>query len=118
MNLIIQKLSPSFLVAYRVSMILGNSVIIFKISGVPFAQIFSHADKQECQGQNNQRDGTHAKQNECQNRKASFARPMRVNKRFVAERLNALAHRFEGVDHGRQCTPMHSGARKCVGGAL
>ena len=80
-------------------------------------RVFNHAHNQKHKRQNDQRDRTHAEQNECQNGKAGFARPMWVSKRLVAKRLNALAHRFERDHHGGQCTPMNRHARKCAGGA-
>lgn len=67
---------------------------------------------------NNGGNSTQDHQRHGQSRKASLARPMWVGQRFVAERLHALAHRFESVNHGWQCTPVHSGVRKCLGGAL
>ena len=109
---------PPFIVICGVILALDR-VGPFGVHGaLSIERVFSHAHKQEHQGHNDQRDGTHGEQNQRQNGKASFARPMRVSKCFVAERLNALAHRFEGVDHAWQCTSMHSGVHKCVGGAL
>ena len=118
MNLIFHKFSPSFLVTHSVSVFLGGGIVIIEVGdNLPVGHIFNHAHKQEHQGHNDQRDGTHGEQNECQNGKASLARPMGVSKCFVANRLNALAHRFEYGHHGGQCTPMHRYARKYAGGA-
>ena len=113
---IIHGFNPFFM--RDVILALDMIVIVSVGEAFPTQQILSHPRDQEHHGHNDQRDGTHGEQNECQNGKASLARPMGVSKCFVAKRLNALAHRFEGFNHGWQCTPMHRYARKCVGGAL
>ena len=119
MSLVLHQLSPTFLFTQHYVVFLCN-VVKFGVgeTALSIERILSHAHNQKHQGHNHKRDGAHGEQNQRQNGKASLARPMWVSKCFVAERLHALAHRFEGVDHGHQCTPMHSGARKCVGGAL
>ena len=102
----------------EVILTLDTIIIVGIRDAFSIERIFSDAHNQEHQGQNDQRDGAHGEQNECQNGKAGFARPMRVCKRLVAKRLNALAHRFEYGHHGGECTPLLRNARKCMGGAL
>lgn len=116
MKLFIHGFNPFFVC--DVILALDMIVIVSVGEAFPIEQILSHAHNQKHQGHNHKRDGAHGEQNQRQNRKASLARPMRVSQRFVAQRMHALAHRFECVNHGGQCTPMHSYARKCVGGAL
>lgn len=117
MSLVIKLLNQSIMVVSGVNLAL-NASVIFRIGKCfPSSAILSHAHDQIHQGQNDHGDRTHGKQNQRQSRKASLARPMRVRQRFVAQRLHALAHRFEGIYHGGQCTPMHQTARKCMGGA-
>ena len=119
MKLIFIHLNQSFLFAQYGVLFLGKVVIIFEVGhAFPIEQVFCHAGKQEHQGHYNHRDGTHGEQNQRQNGKASLTRPMRMSKRLVAKRLNALAHRFEYGHHGGECTPLLRNARKCMGGAL
>ncbi len=113
----IHRINPFFM---REVILTLDTIVIVGIgeTALSIERVFNHAHNQEHQGHNHKRDGAHGEQNQRQNGKASLARPIWVRQRLVAERLHALAHRFEGVDHGRQCTPMHSGMRKYVGGAL
>lgn len=118
MSLVIKLLNQPMMVVSRVNLALNASVIFRIRKCLPSNAILSHAHDQKHQGQNDHGDRAHGEQNQRQRGKASLTRPMRVSQCLVAERLHALAHRFESVNHGWQCTPVHSGVRKCLGGAL
>ena len=117
MNLILQKLNAKFMVALGIERSFGSIVPFGIRDALSIERILNHAHHQKHQRHDDQRDGAHGEQNECQNGKASLARPMGVSKCFVAKRLNALAHRFECGHHYGQCTPMRRYARKCADSA-
>jgi len=117
MKLILNKFDPTLMLAFGINRSLGAFVTFGIGEPFPIEQILCHADKQQHQGHNDQCDGAHGEHYECQSAKASFARPVRVCNGLIAERLNALAHRFECRHHGGKCTPRHSNTRKCMDGA-